>query len=202
MEHRLTTFDDDDENCHPNLFADRALVLSGFGSQKDNKSVRASKNRSSTDRLFKNNPLFDYVGLFALVLLYANPLRIETVQIGCSNKNIAFKKQCMRSADLSSASHTDLQEPVSGIKMSKHEVTSNGHIAANHIVINISENNMSGIVLGNHGVAVQCISSIRECTHSSGFGSLHRTARQSSFVNSDSHGPVTKDVSKVTVAQP
>ncbi|GKB63621.1 hypothetical protein Tco_0919807 [Tanacetum coccineum] len=161
VEHRWTTFDDDDENCHPNLFADCALVLSGFGSQKDNRSVQASKNRSSTYMLFKNNPLFDYVGLFALVLLYANPLRIEAVQIGCSNKNITFKKQCMRSADLSSTSHTDLQEPVSGIGTSKHQVTSNGHIAANHIAINISENNMSGTVLGNHGVAVQCHMDLR-----------------------------------------
>nr|GEZ43828.1 probable serine/threonine-protein kinase abkC [Tanacetum cinerariifolium] len=110
--------------------------------------------------------------------------------------------------DLSSVTHIDLQEPVSGIETSKHQVTSNGHIgysghysSANHIATNVSEN-MSGTVVGNRGVAVQCISSTRECTHSLGFGSLHMTARQSSFVNSDRHGPVTKDVSKVTVAQP
>ena len=60
VEQRWTTFDDDDENCHPNLFADRAPVSSGFVLQKDDRSVRASKNRSSTDRLFKNNPFFDY----------------------------------------------------------------------------------------------------------------------------------------------
>nr|GEX53621.1 hypothetical protein [Tanacetum cinerariifolium] len=60
VDQRWTTFDDDDENCHPNLFADRAPVSSGFVSQKDDRSVRASKNRSSTDRLFKNNPFFDY----------------------------------------------------------------------------------------------------------------------------------------------
>lgn len=60
VEEKWTTFDDDDENCHPNLFADRAPVTSGFGSQKDDRSVRVSKNRISTDRLFKSNPFFDY----------------------------------------------------------------------------------------------------------------------------------------------
>ncbi|PWA78047.1 hypothetical protein CTI12_AA218820 [Artemisia annua] len=60
VEQRWTTFDDDDENRHPNLFADRAPVSLGFVSQKDDRSARASKNRRSTDRLFKNNPFFDY----------------------------------------------------------------------------------------------------------------------------------------------
>ncbi|KAJ9551172.1 hypothetical protein OSB04_015217 [Centaurea solstitialis] len=60
-EEKWTTFDDDDENCHPNLFAKPGPVSSGFGShQKDDHSVRVSKNRNSTDRLFKNNPFFDY----------------------------------------------------------------------------------------------------------------------------------------------
>nr|GEV19094.1 hypothetical protein [Tanacetum cinerariifolium] len=58
---------------------------------------------------------------------------------------------------------------------------------ANPIATNVSGNNMSGTVVGDRGVAVQCISSTRQCTHSSGFDSSHRTARQSSFVNSDSH---------------
>ncbi|KAI3754441.1 hypothetical protein L1987_54225 [Smallanthus sonchifolius] len=59
-EEKWTTFDDidDDENCHPNLFSDRARVTSG--SQKDDRSVRVSKVRNSSDRLFKNNPFFDY----------------------------------------------------------------------------------------------------------------------------------------------
>ncbi|KAM0036942.1 hypothetical protein Hdeb2414_s0014g00432311 [Helianthus debilis subsp. tardiflorus] len=59
-EEKWTTFDDieDDENCHPNLFADRAQVTSG--SQKEDRSVRVSKVRNSSDRLFKNNPFFDY----------------------------------------------------------------------------------------------------------------------------------------------
>ncbi|XP_076892430.1 uncharacterized protein LOC143544161 [Bidens hawaiensis] len=59
-EEKWTTFDEveDDENCHPNLFADRARVTSG--SQKDDRSVRVSKVRNSSDRLFKNNPFFDY----------------------------------------------------------------------------------------------------------------------------------------------
>ncbi|KAI3709341.1 hypothetical protein L2E82_39101 [Cichorium intybus] len=61
LEPKWTTFDEDDnENCHPNLFADTGRVSSGFGSQKDDRSVRVSKNRNSTDRLFKNNPFFDY----------------------------------------------------------------------------------------------------------------------------------------------
>ncbi|XP_076931472.1 uncharacterized protein LOC143596633 [Bidens hawaiensis] len=58
-EEKWTTFDNiDDENCHPNLFADRARVTPG--SQKDVRSVRVSKVRNSSDRLFKNNPFFDY----------------------------------------------------------------------------------------------------------------------------------------------
>ncbi|KAJ0599074.1 hypothetical protein HanIR_Chr03g0100751 [Helianthus annuus] len=59
-EEKWTTFDDieDDENCHPNLFADQAQVTSG--SQKEDRSVRVSKVRNSSDRLFKNNPFFDY----------------------------------------------------------------------------------------------------------------------------------------------
>ncbi|GJU15635.1 hypothetical protein Tco_1143601, partial [Tanacetum coccineum] len=185
VEHKWTTFDDDDENCHPNLFADRAPVLSGFRSQKDNRSVRASKNRSSTDRLFKNNPLFDYVGLFALVLLYANPLRIEAVQIGCSNENITFKKQCMRSADLSSVSHSDLQEPVSGIGTSKHQVTSNGHIAANHIATNVSENNMSGTILGNRGVAIGTLVIAEHESGSLTSDSLSSVVAASKFLSKD-----------------
>ncbi|KAL4564096.1 hypothetical protein LXL04_028148 [Taraxacum kok-saghyz] len=60
LEPKWTTFDEDDENCHPNLFADTGRVSSGFGSQKDDRSVRVSKNRNSSDRLFKNNPFFDY----------------------------------------------------------------------------------------------------------------------------------------------
>lgn len=61
LETKWTTFDEeDDENCHPNLFADMGRVSSGFGSQKDDRSVRVSKNRNSNDRLFKNNPFFDY----------------------------------------------------------------------------------------------------------------------------------------------
>lgn len=59
-EEKWTTFDDidDDENCHPNLFSDRARDTSG--SQKVDRSVRVSKVRNSSDRLFKNNPFFDY----------------------------------------------------------------------------------------------------------------------------------------------
>ncbi|XP_071726818.1 uncharacterized protein [Rutidosis leptorrhynchoides] len=60
VEEKWTTFDDDFENCHPNLFADQTPVSSGFGSKNDDRSVRVSKNRNSTDRLFKNNPFFDY----------------------------------------------------------------------------------------------------------------------------------------------
>ncbi|KAK9076763.1 hypothetical protein SSX86_005097 [Deinandra increscens subsp. villosa] len=63
-EQKWTTFDDiyddDDENYHPNLFGDRNQVTSGSGSQKDDRSVRVSKVRNSSDRLFKNNPFFDY----------------------------------------------------------------------------------------------------------------------------------------------
>lgn len=59
-EEKWTTFDevDDDENCHPNLFADRGRVTPG--SQKEDRSVCVSKVRNSSDRLFKNNPFFDY----------------------------------------------------------------------------------------------------------------------------------------------
>nr|XP_043629495.1 uncharacterized protein LOC122600797 [Erigeron canadensis] len=57
---KWTTFDEDDENCHPNLFVDNGPVSTGFGAQKDDRNVRVSKNRISTDRLFKNNPFFDY----------------------------------------------------------------------------------------------------------------------------------------------
>ncbi|KAL8265429.1 hypothetical protein R6Q59_023559 [Mikania micrantha] len=63
-EENWTTFhddnDDDDQNCHPNLFSDRPRVTSGSGSQKDDRGVRVSKVRNSSDRLFKNNPFFDY----------------------------------------------------------------------------------------------------------------------------------------------
>ncbi|GJS87043.1 hypothetical protein Tco_0769679 [Tanacetum coccineum] len=59
---------------------------------------------------------------------------------------------------LNSVSHIDLQEPVSGIGTSKHQVTSSGHIgysghssSANPIAANVTEN-VSGTVVGDHGV--------------------------------------------------
>nr|GFA54508.1 plasma membrane ATPase [Tanacetum cinerariifolium]GFA54534.1 plasma membrane ATPase [Tanacetum cinerariifolium] len=52
----------------------------------------------------------------------------HVVATGISDENVTFKKQCMRLADLSSVSHIDLQEPVSGIETSKHQVTSSGNI--------------------------------------------------------------------------
>lgn len=53
---RWTTFDDDDENCHPNLFASKEQAT--FSSSK---MVRASINNtsSSIDKGFKYNPFFD-----------------------------------------------------------------------------------------------------------------------------------------------
>ncbi|GJU25259.1 putative ribonuclease H-like domain-containing protein [Tanacetum coccineum] len=55
-----------------------------------------------------------------------------------SNENVTFKKQCTCSADLSSVSHIDLQEPVS---------------VANPIATNVSEYNMSDMVVRDRGVA-------------------------------------------------
>ncbi|GKG29485.1 hypothetical protein Tco_0416850, partial [Tanacetum coccineum] len=75
----------------------------------------------------------------------------NVVATGISNENVTFKKQRMCSADLSSVSHIDLQEPASGIRTSKHQVTSSGNISysghssfANPIATNDSEYNMSG----------------------------------------------------------
>ncbi|KAL2502554.1 uncharacterized protein Fot_36402 [Forsythia ovata] len=52
---RWTTFDDDDENCHPNLFAPQEQAT--FSSSK---MARASINNSSSiDKGFKYNPFFD-----------------------------------------------------------------------------------------------------------------------------------------------
>ncbi|GKB36841.1 hypothetical protein Tco_0881783 [Tanacetum coccineum] len=86
------------------------------------------------------------------------------------------------STDLSSVSHIDLQEPVSGIGTSKHQVTSSGHIgysghssSANPIAANVTEN-VSGTVVGDHGVAVQCISLTRQFSQHSPRGDRNTSA--------------------------
>ncbi|GJT95672.1 retrovirus-related pol polyprotein from transposon TNT 1-94 [Tanacetum coccineum] len=108
------------------------------------------------------------------------------------------------STDLSSVSHIDLQEPVSGIGTSKHQVTSSGHIgysghssSANPIATNITEN-VSGTVVGDHGMAVQCISSTRQ------FNTLHisgdRNTSASVNIICGVLTPASSDGTSITVA--
>lgn len=58
---RWTTFDDDEENAHPNLFAPQqdhsySMKQTRFSTSKN---ARASFNNSSIDKGFKYNPFFD-----------------------------------------------------------------------------------------------------------------------------------------------
>ncbi|KAK3026569.1 hypothetical protein RJ639_041155 [Escallonia herrerae] len=55
-----TTFDDDDENCHPNLFVPQVPSFPVKQSKlKSSEDHRVYHNSSSTDKWFRNNPFFD-----------------------------------------------------------------------------------------------------------------------------------------------
>ncbi|KAK2979187.1 hypothetical protein RJ640_027024 [Escallonia rubra] len=55
-----TTFDDDDENCHPNLFGPQVPSFPVKQSKlKPSEDHRVYHKSSSTDKWFRNNPFFD-----------------------------------------------------------------------------------------------------------------------------------------------
>ncbi|GJZ60936.1 hypothetical protein Tco_0617073 [Tanacetum coccineum] len=104
-------------------------------------------------------------------------------------------------AYLSLVSHTDLRLP-------KHQVASSEHIGYlghasfdDPFATNVFDNTMSNMIAEDRGVVVQSISSIKNCTHSSGLYSSHRITHRP-LVNTDSHAPVTERVSNVIVTRP
>ncbi|GKA34016.1 putative PAZ domain-containing protein [Tanacetum coccineum] len=119
----------------------------------------------------------------------------NVVATGISNENVTFKKQCIRSTDFSSVSHTNLQEPVSCIRTSEHQLASSGHIgysdhssSGDPIATNVSENNMGDTVVGDRGVVVQLGHMDLRAQQSNGGLSERRTASARNVYRS-SHSP-------------